>query len=226
MKRTILKSVVTVFAVWCSLTAYAYDVCVDGIFYNLDINNKTAEVTYEAKDGVSYYKGDIVIPESFLFGGITFSVTGIGENAFCKMYGDDYSLWFYDNTDLTSVSIPYSVTSIGYGAFADCTSLTNVYCYAKNVPETNSYTFININIGNATLHVPAASLESYQTTSPWSDFGTIVSLPTYRLTYMIDGVVYQSYAIEEGRANQGTLHLLGLERDTCHDAQPRCDDNR
>ncbi len=126
MKRTIPKSVVTVFAVWCSLTAYAYDVCVDGIFYNLDINNKTAAVTYEAADGESCYKGDIVIPESFIFEGVTFSVTSIGRRAFCKWKDKGKSWTLKENTVLTSVSIPSSVTSIGGGAFLDCKRLTDV----------------------------------------------------------------------------------------------------
>ena len=31
-------------------------------------------------------------------------------------------------------------------------------------------------VSSATLHVPEASLETYKTTSPWNEFGTIVAL--------------------------------------------------
>ena len=31
-------------------------------------------------------------------------------------------------------------------------------------------------VSSATLHVPAASLETYKTTTPWNEFGTIVAL--------------------------------------------------
>ena len=122
------------------------------------------------------------------------SVTSIGEQAF----------WFCSG--LTSVTIPNSVTSIGFQAFWNCSGLTsvtignsvtsigvqafycstaleNVYCYAENVPSTGSNVFLSSNYSNATLHVPAVSINSYRTTEPWSSFGNIVALPNqYELT--------------------------------------------
>ncbi|MBO7167310.1 MAG: hypothetical protein J6V61_00995, partial [Bacteroidaceae bacterium] len=61
-------------------------------------------------------------------------------------------------------------------AFADCAELTDVYCYAESVPSTKSGAFASSNYENATLHVPAASIEQYMTTEPWSNFGSIVPL--------------------------------------------------
>ena len=46
------------------------------------------------------------------------------------------------------------------------------------MPNTDSCAFYDSNISSATLHVPAASLEAYRTTAPWSGFGTIVALPS------------------------------------------------
>jgi hypothetical protein len=43
--------------------------------------------------------------------------------------------------------------------------------------ESYSYVFNSSNIGNATLHVPAGSVEAYAATAPWSGFGEIVALP-------------------------------------------------
>ena len=89
------------------------------------------------------------------------SVTSIGGFAFVNCFG------------LTSVTIPNSVTSIGEGAFANCPKLHDVYCYAENVPSTDSYAFEDSPIASATLHVRDASINSYRTTEPWSGFGTI-----------------------------------------------------
>ena len=75
---------------------------------------------------------------------------------------------------LTSVNIGNGVKSIGEQAFAYCKELTDVYCYAENVPTTESDAFYYTE--NATLHVPAASVEQYKATEPWSNFGTIVPL--------------------------------------------------
>ena len=157
-----------------SLSTYAYDVEIDGIFYNLNINDKTAEVTYEAADGVTCYKGDIVIPVSFIFEGVTFCVTSIGELAFCKRKVSGNAGALIPYTDLTSVSIPNSVTSIGKHAFFGCSGLKDVYCYAKEVPNTTSSAFYPSK--NTTLHVPVASVDSYKVKSPWYKFEKIVPI--------------------------------------------------
>ena len=91
-------------------------------------------------------------------------VTSIGEWAFSRCSG------------LTSITILGSVTNIGEGAFFNCSGLLDMYCYAENVPTTRSNVFNSSNIANATLHVPQASVNAYQTTVPWNSFGTIVPL--------------------------------------------------
>ena len=92
------------------------------------------------------------------------SVTSIG----------DYAFWYC--TSLTSVTIGSGVTSIKYKAFAYCSSLTDVYCYAENVPSADSDAFENSSISSATLHVPARSVNSYKSRSPWSSFSRIVAI--------------------------------------------------
>ena len=68
------------------------------------------------------------------------------------------------------------MTSIGLLAFDGCSALRDVYCHAETVPSTSSDVFGSSNIGNATLHVPAASVELYKAASPWKEFGKIVAL--------------------------------------------------
>lgn len=60
--------------------------------------------------------------------------------------------------------------------FYNCSHLKDVYCYAENVPSTDSYAFYGSYPEYATLHVPAASVESYKATKPRSGFDKIVTL--------------------------------------------------
>ena len=95
---------------------------------------------------------------------IPYSVTSIEEGT------------FYNCSDLISVSIPNSVTSIGQDIYAFCNNLAKVYCYAEIVPLTSTAAFRYSNYQNATLYVPAKSLNAYKTTLPWSSFGTILAI--------------------------------------------------
>ena len=83
---------------------------------------------------------------------------------------------FYGCSGLTSVTIGSGIKTIGYQTFASCPELTDVYCYAENVPSTASNAFEGSYIGYATLHVPAASVNDYKATEPWSGFKSIVDL--------------------------------------------------
>jgi hypothetical protein len=112
---------------------------------------------------------------------------------------------FYRCVGLTSIKIPNSVTSIDGEAFKGCTGLTDIYCYATIVPATVTYVsiFEDTEINNITLHVPAASIDAYRKTAPWNGFKTIVGISetepsTFQLIYMIDGVEYKTYIVEEG----------------------------
>ena len=91
--------------------AWAYDVEVDGIYYNLNQTNKTATVTFKGSSYYSYdneYSGEVVIPQKFIYDGITYSVTSLG-----------YACFKYC-TGLTSITIPNSVTSLGEHCFEGC----------------------------------------------------------------------------------------------------------
>jgi len=95
-----------------SVNLYAYDMEIDGIYYNL-MSDGTAEVTYDSQSN-NTYKGNVVIPEFLTIGNTTYRVVSIGDDAFSKC------------SYMSSVSIPNSVTSIGEWAFWDCSSLTSI----------------------------------------------------------------------------------------------------
>ena len=83
------------------------DFVVDGIYYRI-LSNNTVEVTYGTYGNT--YSGDVTIPASVSNGGATYMVTAIGDYA------------FRSSTGLTSVSMPETVTRIGYRAFYRCDS--------------------------------------------------------------------------------------------------------
>ncbi len=100
IKRTIITALCVVFAV----VANAYDAEINGIYYNLSSETKTAEVTV---GGVKYTE-KIEIPEEVLCNGVAYSVKSIGDKAFDEC------------VNITSVTIPNTVTSIGNYAFYGC----------------------------------------------------------------------------------------------------------
>ena len=102
MKKRFTACLTTlILSVFFSFSASADVVEVDGICY--DISGTTATVTWGGD-----YSGMIVIPESITFEKSIYSVTSIGDYA------------FHNCESLTSVTIPNSVTSIGWSAFSDC----------------------------------------------------------------------------------------------------------
>lgn len=119
MKKQILLFVLTLLPT----LANAYDAEIKGIYYNLNSTTKKAEVTYHEvtyhDDYYTPYRGDIEIPSSVIYNGTEYTVTSIGVDAFAPHYDDDESY-------ITSVTIPNSVTIIGDGAFSFCSGLTSI----------------------------------------------------------------------------------------------------
>ena len=113
-----------ILSVFFSIVASAYDVEVDGIYYNLVPNGNVAEVT----NGANKYEGDITIPSSIKVNEVEYSVTSIGYRAFA------------DCSYLKSVTIPNSVTSIGNYAFRNCSGLTSI-TIPNSVTSIGEYAF-------------------------------------------------------------------------------------
>ena len=92
---------------------------VNNIRYILNSPN-SVKVTYNIGQP---YEGNVTIPASVTYGGYTFSVTEIGQWAFNNMVGASS---FTDNSNLISVIIPNSVTSISRSAFEWCSGLGSI----------------------------------------------------------------------------------------------------
>ena len=124
MKRSAF--IVTLFVLFSSNVS-AYDVEINGIYYNADIQAMEMFVV----SGDKNYSGSIVIPSQVEYGGKLFTVTKIGGGAFSDVESNYYN---QDNTALTSVSLPNTIREIGSGAFARCPNLVSV-----NIPEACTY---------------------------------------------------------------------------------------
>lgn len=165
-------------------------------FQMIDENNfYVDDIRYSAQNGnlnVSGYNntafaGTARIISTLKYGGKTMNVAGIATEAFSccakltavsipkgvKSIGK--SAFSYCRR-LTLVAISESVTSIGADAFGNCSALTNFYCYAENVPTTDSSAFSNTPTASSILHVPASSVYYYTATSPWNSFGKTVAI--------------------------------------------------
>lgn len=92
--------------------AKADAIVINDIAYTLDDEALTAE-TAARPDGEKY-KGDLVIPASVSNDGKTYNVIKIGDGS------------LRDAPELTSVTIPDGLQTIGNSAFASCTALTSV----------------------------------------------------------------------------------------------------
>lgn len=119
------KQILFILSLLLPLMAHADKVQIDGIYYNLNTDIKTAEVT---SSPYGNYTGSIVIPQSVVYGGSTYHVTSIGSSAFSDCRG------------LTSVTIPGSTSIISSYAFKNCTSLSSI-TIPGNVKEIWDFAF-------------------------------------------------------------------------------------
>jgi len=138
--HNLLQAVLMAILVICSTQialANSYDFKSDNIFYSI-----TGDNTVSVTSGTNVYYGDVVIPASVTYQGVTYQVTGIDEWTFMEcayMYSvelpstltsiGEYA--FRNCFRLVTINLPNSITSIGPDAFSNCYSLTSI-----NIPTS------------------------------------------------------------------------------------------
>ncbi len=152
--RKLYSFLLTATLLFVSQTAWAYDFEVDGIYYDITSSSEplTVEVTYKSSSYNSY-SGEVVIPNSVVYGGKSYDVTSIGIRAFSGCTSlTSITLpegltsigirAFYGCTSLTSITLPEGLTSIGVSAFHNCPSLTSI-TLPEGLTSIGSYAFHN-----------------------------------------------------------------------------------
>ncbi len=154
--------------------AYAYDIEVKNaqgvtIYYmwgnygktELSVVNSADDYRTQYGVGVNKaYSGSVKIPEEVEYNGRSYKVTKIEQCAFT-------------GSNVTSVSIPSSVTSIGFNAFSGCPQLTSI-----SIPSNSNLT----SIGNSAFNMQNCSQPQLTSISIPSSVTSIGSYAFYRCT--------------------------------------------
>ena len=202
-------------------------VLVDGIYYNFDIAKKVATVTYNGSDDPwnnPSYTGDVVIPATVNYEGMTFEVLTIGQYAFFFAY------------EVTSVSIPEGVVHIETETFADCgfkeitlpTSIQSIGSRAFNygmgiinhitllapTPPTIGdrafgYTSSEYEGMTCTIHIPCGTLETYLAGEGWTPLSTQDGL------YIKEPDPENTLTVATTNEQQGAAHIV--QSNACDD---------
>lgn len=116
MKRILNKPFILSALLATTLSASAFDIELDGIHYNIISTTEKTVMTTPGNDSgpINNVVGALVLPETVVIRGETYKVTEIGRRS------------FMNNTALTSVTFPASITKVGYDAFWECSNLTKV----------------------------------------------------------------------------------------------------
>ena len=122
--------------------------------------------------------GKVEIPDEVTHNGVKYKVTEVAEGA------------FQNNTGLTDVIIPASVSSIKDNAFAGCTNLQSITIYvaepinlsaaaARGFTRAGGWSvFDGVNKETCILYVPEGSVDKYKAAPVWKEFKNILPIKT------------------------------------------------
>lgn len=110
------------------ILAQSNPITVNGINYDIDLENKTA--TLAKYTGDAKYEGEITIPSKITYEGEVYTITAVGEEAFLECAG------------ITKMTLPSTITSIGDKAFNAKQDLSyDLYLGATTPPSKGNNVF-------------------------------------------------------------------------------------
>lgn len=159
MKQIIQMFWIFVAILCASLSSYAYDFEVDGLYYDLSsLPNRTCKLT----SGDSAYSGALIIPESVNYDGLVFSVTEVDVNAF--------------NSRITELSIPASIITIPNGSIKRCKLTKLTFQDGQSPLKIEDYVYISNSIYGPTYGQPLQCLYIGRTLTGYGSFSHSSSL--------------------------------------------------
>ncbi len=157
MRKRLLILALALFAVLP--TAWAYDFSSTSpsghtLCYERISGTTNVGVVRPTTSSNSYIAGDVVIPDTVTYNGVTYTVTELRTIS-------DYYGTFSDCSGLTSVTIPNTVTTIGDYAFQSCSGLTSI-TIPNSVTSIGDYAFWNCSgLTSVTIPNSVTSIGNY-----------------------------------------------------------------
>lgn len=150
---------------------------IDGIYYTLNAPERgQATVTYPQGRGSGNftYEGDIVIPSTVTYRGTSYTVTAI-QGAEGREDGA------FAGSDVTSITLPETIVTIGAGAFDDCDQLESLVITSPTPPtceeNRNGETALDTLPEGVEIEIPEGAEDAYLGDEGWSD-----NIPTETMT--------------------------------------------
>ena len=162
--------------------------------------------------GNDYATGSFEIPSTVTTsGGVTLIVNTIAQGA------------FRNNTGLTEITIPETITAIGGYALAGCINLTSLICYATTPPvvydnalptmRRASSVFAGIDKEMCILYVPEDCTTAYSEAYGWNEFQNILEIGGSGISVLsIDGKPGNVYDMSGRLVRENATTLEGLSK--------------
>ena len=180
--------------------------------YQIITDDESSSTTLAIVDDVNV-SGDFAIPATLVHNGTEYPVTAIAPNT------------FENNINLTSVTIPSSINSIGESAFAGCSNLKSIIvnwteplnlsapAAARGLMTRSggSSIFEGVDKDNCVLYVPDGSVDAYKAAEVWKDFKNIKPISTAAIRdLIINGMPFDVYDLQGRKVRQNVTTLKGL----------------